>query len=118
LFLANIISPINRIKFLPLNFKISSNKKMAKSMTDTAFGRGLTKTTRDQLKNKQQTRQKEIESIRESLDDFMKDQNSGEVLKNSNKLTKNVMFNVLKLSIIAIMITAITLMIIFGLSKI
>jgi mevalonate kinase len=81
---------------------------------------GLTKTTRDILKHKQQNQQKEIESMKETLDDFMKDQKSGEAIKNnnSNKLFEKILINYLKLSVIAIMITTITLLIIFGLSNI
>jgi F0F1-type ATP synthase assembly protein I len=87
------------------------------SNIEIAFGRGLSKKTQDILKDKQQRQLNELKSMRETLDNFMKDQNSREVIKN-NGFAKRFLINFLKLTIIGVVITAITLMIIFGLSNI
>jgi cytoskeletal protein RodZ len=93
---------------------------MSNSMTDveSTFGRGLTKTTQDILKQRQQNQLEELESLREKLKNYTK--NSEQVPKNdnSNKLTKRFLINFLKLSIIIVIITGIILMIIFALSNI
>jgi hypothetical protein len=90
------------------------------SNAGTAFNRDSSKTYRNILKDQQQNQLDKLKSMRETLDNFMNDQNSGQVIKNdnSNKLVKKFMINYLKLSIIAVIITAITLLIIFGLSNI
>jgi hypothetical protein len=96
---------------------------MSNSMTDveSTFSRGLSKTNRDILKDQQQNQLEELKSMRETLDNFMKNEKrseqAGKTTKNDS-IVKMLLISCLKIFIVAFIMTAIVLIIIFGLSNI